>query len=353
MSYQVPKYNAFEDEYRKPHKDFYRVWLKAWETGEALDIDNQYSYLFIYIKKIIKSFAPRKIISELFRLKSEYPQTKARGSESFHSYCNLYIAEAYIKLGEIGEAIAILYEALALKNYAFIDHILSLKFYEGEDISGREILRFRHAKSYLTKFGKKNLVGVEGCLDTIINQERERLQSTLLEHWLKSYELPKGWASPKATFELLEGRFKSKIPFYYVEGVSYNYISIGDWIRQAENLLRENRGIPRVGEGWISETELYYKIKDHFIELEVVQHASPKWLGRQHLDIYIPKLKVAIEYQGLLHDEPVDFFGGVEAYEKTKERDLRKRMICKKKNIKLVYVYPNYDFEEVIQKIKE
>lgn len=57
--------------------------------------------------------------------------------------------------------------------------------------------------------------------------------------------------------------------------------------------------MPKVGEGWISETELFYKISDYFKEDEVVHHASPKWLGRQHLDIYFPKLNIGIEYQGL------------------------------------------------------
>ncbi|GAK75671.1 hypothetical protein JCM19296_1263 [Nonlabens ulvanivorans] len=57
-------------------------------------------------------------------------------------------------------------------------------------------------------------------------------------------------------------------------------------LKQAEDLYREEIGMPKVGEGWISETELFYKISDYFKEDEVVHHASPKWLGRQHLDIY-------------------------------------------------------------------
>ena len=55
--------------------------------------------------------------------------------------------------------------------------------------------------------------------------------------------------------------------------------------RQAENALREELDIPKVGEGWVAETELFYKIKTEFPQFQVVQHASPKWIGKQHLDI--------------------------------------------------------------------
>ena len=57
-------------------------------------------------------------------------------------------------------------------------------------------------------------------------------------------------------------------------------------------------------------TELYYKIKETFPNEKVVHHGKPSWLGQQHLDIYFPYKNIAIEYQGLQHQEPVEFFGG-------------------------------------------
>ncbi|WJI08798.1 zinc ribbon domain-containing protein [Methanobacterium sp. CWC-01] len=123
-------------------------------------------------------------------------------------------------------------------------------------------------------------------------------------------------------------------------------------IRESENLYREEKGIPRVGEGWVSETELYYKIKEAFPAEKIIHHGRPKWLGRQHLDIYFPKRNIAIEYQGLQHDQPVEFFGGEEAFKKRLELDTRKREICIKNNCYLIHVYPNYDFKTVKNKIK-
>ena len=51
-------------------------------------------------------------------------------------------------------------------------------------------------------------------------------------------------------------------------------------------MLYEKKKEFQVGEGWVSETKLFYLLQEKFPELEIVQHASPDWLGRQHLDIF-------------------------------------------------------------------
>jgi|GEM_PF-2884496 hypothetical protein len=40
--------------------------------------------------------------------------------------------------------------------------------------------------------------------------------------------------------------------------------------RESENIFREEKNIPRVGEGWVSETELYHKIKEVFPNEEII-----------------------------------------------------------------------------------
>ncbi|MFQ5448359.1 MAG: hypothetical protein ACE5FF_15650 [Saprospiraceae bacterium] len=86
---------------------------------------------------------------------------------------------------------------------------------------------------------------------------------------------------------------------------------------------------------------------------KIVRQYSPRWLGRQRLDIYIYRLKVAIEYQGKQHDVPVEFFGGQEAFKKTKQRDARKARLCKENNVALIYVRKGYDIDAVIREIHE
>lgn len=111
-----------------------------------------------------------------------------------------------------------------------------------------------------------------------------------------------------------------------------------DQLDEVEIKLRDKHNIPQKGEKWVSETQLYNLIETAFPKEEIIRHASPKWLGRQHLDIYFPKLNIGIEYQGKQHYEPVDFFGGKEGFEKNKERDERKRKLCKKHKCILIEV---------------
>jgi hypothetical protein len=117
---------------------------------------------------------------------------------------------------------------------------------------------------------------------------------------------------------------------------------IDEILREAENHLRSQFGLPRIGEGWISEMTLYNAVKEIMPD---AQHlARPQWLTPQHLDIYIPSRKLAIEYQGKQHFEPVSYFGGEEALLRTKERDLRKKEKCKAQGVKLIY----WDYDEPI-----
>ena len=60
--------------------------------------------------------------------------------------------------------------------------------------------------------------------------------------------------------------------------------------------------------------------------------------GNMSYDIYICGLKIAIEYQGKQHFEPVDYFGGAENFEKQKERDELKAKRSEENGVKLIYV---------------
>ena len=144
----------------------------------------------------------------------------------------------------------------------------------------------------------------------------------------------------------------SWLPFYRFSDFEVISNTIKDLTREAENTVREERGIPKVGEGWVAETELYYKIKKYFQNLDVIQHARPIWLKPQHLDIFIPSLNIAVEYQGLQHYKPIKYFGGRKAYILAKKRDFIKYRKCMEKGIKLIYIKEEYKFEDLIREIK-
>ncbi|GEM_PF-3255387 len=122
-------------------------------------------------------------------------------------------------------------------------------------------------------------------------------------------------------------------------------------VREAEDAVRIKKDIPKVGEGWASETLLFYRIKCAFKDDVVYQHYSPDFLGRQHYDVYLPNHKIAIEYQGEQHFMPIDIFGGDEGLAINKERDAKKRKISKENGVFLIEVQPDYDLKELIQTI--
>lgn len=240
-------------------------------------------------------------------------------------------------------------------------------------IDGNFIEKIAPKDSQLTAFGKRNITSIHKVITKIIKTSCEEsffgkfyknytLNSKSritfpLEYYAKffnhnsNYEKQWKWYT-ESTEGIKLGRARMK------NGKASASIALlairseaSRLLREAENNYRISIGARKIGEEWISETELYYKIKNHFESLEVIQHGKPKWLGRQHFDIWIPELKIAIEYQGQQHDKAIDYFGGEKAFKQNKKRDLVKKVKSKANGVALIEVRPNYDFEEVVIKI--
>jgi hypothetical protein len=60
----------------------------------------------------------------------------------------------------------------------------------------------------------------------------------------------------------------------------------------------------------------------------------------------MPTLNVAIEYHGLQHFRPVEFFGGAEALERVRERDARKRVLCERNSVRLIEIAYDNDIDD-------
>lgn len=136
-----------------------------------------------------------------------------------------------------------------------------------------------------------------------------------------------------------------KVPVYSTK-VRDSYVK--SLAREAESILKGEAGIQH---RWISERVLFRQIESAFTDLKVQQHASPSFLGRQHYDVYIPDLKVALEYQGEQHFRPINFFGGEEGFLATQERDRRKKEISEKNDIHQIDVMPGYNIATILQDI--
>ena len=71
------------------------------------------------------------------------------------------------------------------------------------------------------------------------------------------------------------------------------------------------------------------------------------WLGKQHLDFYLPDYNIAIECQGGQHFKEIEFFGGHSSFIELRKRDINKSKKCKEHNIKLLY-YTEDNYEEFL-----
>lgn len=112
-----------------------------------------------------------------------------------------------------------------------------------------------------------------------------------------------------------------------------------------EDICREEFGYRKIGEGNVSEMVLTKIVKQLYPNFEIITHHRPKWLGSLELDIFIPELNLAFEYQGQQHFHAIKAWGGDNALKKVQERDQLKRNICKSAKVRLIefdYTEPLY-----------
>ncbi|MQB13209.1 hypothetical protein DXT96_25560 [Agrobacterium sp. ICMP 6402] len=103
----------------------------------------------------------------------------------------------------------------------------------------------------------------------------------------------------------------------------------------AEDAFRRDRSIPEIGaSGRISEIALLDLLRKLWPNAK--HQWRPLFLGRQSIDIYIPEINLAIEYQGHQHYEPVALFGGEEGFKNAQLRDERKRLLLGANNVRLL-----------------
>lgn len=91
------------------------------------------------------------------------------------------------------------------------------------------------------------------------------------------------------------------------------------------------------------ERKLYEVLKEVFDKEEIIySYRNTTILGKQEIDIFFPKYKIGIEFQGEQHFKPIDFAGlgndfAMSLYKDNQIRDLKKKKICQENNITLLY----------------
>ena len=108
------------------------------------------------------------------------------------------------------------------------------------------------------------------------------------------------------------------------------------------------------------EEEVSLLLKENNIIFE--EQKTFDWLkhkSKLRLDFYLPDYNIAIECQGKQHFEAIDIFGGNRYFQVTIERDNKKRELCQKNNITLLYYshekidFPYYVYTDKMELLQE
>ena len=103
-----------------------------------------------------------------------------------------------------------------------------------------------------------------------------------------------------------------------------------------------NSSKERIIENYLKELNVVYEKQKRFEDCKY-KYTLPFDFAIYNND---KTLKCLIEYDGQQHFKPIDFFGGIDGFEKTKIRDSIKNQYCEDNNIKLVRIsYLNTDNE--------
>jgi len=119
-----------------------------------------------------------------------------------------------------------------------------------------------------------------------------------------------------------------------------------EWEAKIGNRTANNQGCPRCksskGEDFIYN---FLNIKDI---ANIPQHKFPNCRNIRPLpfDFYLLDYYIAIEYQGIQHYEPVEYFGGEIRFKLQQKLDQIKRDYCNNNNIKLIEI-PYWDFDNI------
>ncbi len=311
-----------------------------------IDIKDNISYLYLYIYEIINNINNKKDITiaivKLKQFQTLYPLINT----------NSWIGDLYYLSNNLEQALKYYEKNLDIKRTStfLANTIFNIKYKLDIDISAKDLICLN--KNF-TKFIKNKYNEIEAYCEISLQKKKKDLNiDNYLKYIRKKYSSETTYCSPilcgiPYDLKLLDLNKKNmqEMAFYSINEVN-NFCK--DISREAENLLRTKMKIPKIGEGWIGETELYYKIKQTFPSLNIIPHYKAEWLGRQHLDIFIKELNIAFEYQGLQHFKPVNLFGGEEALRKNIKRDKIKASKCKRNKVCLYTILPDYNFDDII-----
>lgn len=390
-SKRVPEWNTYYPDISfatKLQRSFYDYWLGNLEKELYIDVEGNLSYLFVYLYGVVGEFVND---GNIIRLSTAFRNIK----EGYSDYENLmdYLigweidANLYAKRFDKAWALGNQYRRVGKGPRLTVEDIYNFRSKcEDTSIDGFDLLHMLVSESGLTDFGKTRREEIAELATGVLGDFQSIYGTNFIEGFYARFDFAD---INERDFTYLGGFFKSnkeylywrsvyetgernKYPYEYghtlFSGIPIEQPSIKCYavpsiikvaalnqgkeiIRECENSIRGRYEIPRVGEGWVNETILFYKIKEAFPKYNIIRHGKPDWLSPQHLDIHFQDLNVAIEYQGKQHFEPVEYFGGEEAFKEQQLRDERKKRLCEEIGCILIYVTEGYDFDKLVNNL--
>ena len=335
----------------------YRFVANAIRSGGDVDLVRGKGYLSLFLFESSKSLLGGKhyisVISDLQKLKLFCAE-----DSGLLIKCDKTIAAIYLCFGEPDKYINIMEKYInCISDYDCVANcIINVKYLIGECVGPKELFG---VKNKLTKYGRENIDAILSVANNSIASNNEfwidliekTVKRNVLEGKFYNFNLFDGNPySYSLNQRLLPKKYKNRF-ISFCSDVDFKN-KTENFSRECENLFRVSKGIPKVGEGWVNETKLYYDLKSYFENYTLIHQYRTKWLGLQSIDIFIEEYNIGIEYQGIQHYRPVEFFGGEDGFKKTKERDERKKFLCKSHAVCLIYVNEGYDFQFIINQIR-
>ena len=221
--------------------------------------------------------------------------------------------------------------------YSLYDY--SLPWYQNHLWEGGTVLRSPYLPDTLAKY--------QGNLPFYHNPAKTVYVRRNIEHILES-----GYFSSELDFFLSLTRTVMPLFQWWYRDIALYEEKDGlrtNWRLERTRIRTELTAQGVIRPKWKHELSLFKAVRERYPD--TLYQYRPEWLGRQSLDLYIPSLRTAIEYQGIQHFHPVEFFGGQEALLQRRELDLQKKKLCEENNVRLIE-WP-YDTDPTDKNIKQ
>lgn len=338
--------------------EYYNRYLNAIKPSKLIDFLNSYKSCLELLSNYSDHFLKRIIVSNIHLTIPEiyYLLKEFRLLNPLERSIAYLVFEDEFDSDEVYELVF-----KSLRQNLYLEYISRRKSTIKLNLSD-STLAILKSNSIKDKFSELYKAEIEEFLeikflkDRIVYVEGERLILNILG--VKNYDRWLDYSKSKAIDQCTNPRLG--ITEYYVEifnsfgltevVLKEYYKKLKSNIRNLENSLRWFEGYSIVG-SLFNESLLFNLLKEKYKKYEIISQYSPSWLGRQRIDIYIKELNLAIEYNGIQHYQPVNFYGGQKGFDATKKRDAIKRDLCIKNGVKLLDVKYDQDLVSFVEKL--